>query len=175
MPMTNEETVILLRTIRAACPQQHLDEYTPDAWHELLGDLELLECMSAVKEIAKRQPFVAPAEIRAEVRRVREERLARAPVPAPSADATDEPGRYQEMVRAAVRRIADGRDIRRALGSVPLPSEPSEEYEEMREALVRRDAGEADKRTKALQQAAEYRAIAESLGGAEHQPGGGAA
>jgi hypothetical protein len=48
-----------------------MDEYTADAWHDLLGDLELAECRSAVVAVAKRQPFIAASEIRAEVKRAR--------------------------------------------------------------------------------------------------------
>jgi hypothetical protein len=52
-----------------------MDEYTPDAWCDLLGDLDLADCRTAVRNVAGRQPFVAPAEIRAEVRRIRSGRL----------------------------------------------------------------------------------------------------
>src|SRR5690606_20849845 len=70
-PMTSEEAVILVAYVRACCPQQKFDEYTPDAWHDLLGDLTLNDCRAAARTIAQRQPFVAPAEIRAEVARIR--------------------------------------------------------------------------------------------------------
>lgn len=73
--MTPRETVLLCRYVKACCPQQQIDEYTPDAWHDLLGGLVLADCREAVKNVAARQPFVAPAEIRAEVRRIRAERL----------------------------------------------------------------------------------------------------
>lgn len=43
-----------------------MDEYTPDAWFDLLEDLPLEVAKSAVVRIARRQPWVAPAEIRAE-------------------------------------------------------------------------------------------------------------
>ncbi len=65
--MTREETVLLTRYVRACCPQQAIDKYTPDAWHDLLGDLELADCRAAVGTIARQQPFVAPSEIRAHI------------------------------------------------------------------------------------------------------------
>jgi hypothetical protein len=68
--MTPTETVLLTEYVRACCPQQAIGEYTPDAWHDLLGDLSLAECKQAVAAIARRQPFVAPSEIRAEACRV---------------------------------------------------------------------------------------------------------
>jgi hypothetical protein len=69
--VTHEETVLLTRYIKACCPQQAMDEFTADAWHDLLADLGLEECRAAVVTVAKRQPFVAASEIRAEVKRAR--------------------------------------------------------------------------------------------------------
>lgn len=65
--MTPSDAVILTRYVAACCPQQAIDEYTPDAWYDLLGDLELGAAKAAVMAVARRQPFVAPAEIRAEL------------------------------------------------------------------------------------------------------------
>jgi hypothetical protein len=48
-----------------------MDEYTADAWHDLLGDLDLDECRAAVVAVARRQPFVAASEIRTEAKRAR--------------------------------------------------------------------------------------------------------
>jgi hypothetical protein len=103
--MIPREVVMLTRYVKACCPQQQIDEYTPDAWQDLLGDLELTDCREAVKTIVGRQPFVAPSEIRAEVRRIRDERLNAGPIPAP---ATDDPAEYIRQLKATTRRIADG-------------------------------------------------------------------
>lgn len=65
--MTPAETVILVRYIAACCPQQRIDSYTPDAWHDVLGDLELADCRDAVRALAQARPFVAASEIRAQV------------------------------------------------------------------------------------------------------------
>jgi hypothetical protein len=62
--MTPAETVILVRYIAGCCPQQKIDSYTPDAWHDLLGDLDLDSCRAAAAEIAKSRPFVAASDIR---------------------------------------------------------------------------------------------------------------
>ena len=37
--MTPQETLLLTRYVKACCPQQAMDDFTPDAWHDLLGDL----------------------------------------------------------------------------------------------------------------------------------------
>lgn len=65
--MTREETAALCRIVRALCPAQAWDEYTPDAWHEVLGGLDFDECRIAVAAAAARRPFIAPADIITEV------------------------------------------------------------------------------------------------------------
>jgi hypothetical protein len=76
--MNHTEAVMLCRYVKAACPQQAFDDMTPDAWADLLADLRLVDCREAAKTICQRQPFCAPAEIRAEVRRLRAERITKA-------------------------------------------------------------------------------------------------
>lgn len=58
---------MLVRFVKAACPQQAIDSYTPDVWHEILGHLNLDECRAAVADIARTKHFVSPSEIIAEV------------------------------------------------------------------------------------------------------------
>jgi hypothetical protein len=108
--MTPPETVLLTEYVRDCCPQQHIGEYTPDAWFDLLGDLTLADCKLAVAAVAKRQPFVAPAEIRAEVRAIRDKRLAETEIPPPPPETLDDPAAYSACLRAAAIAIADGRD-----------------------------------------------------------------
>lgn len=105
--MTPRETVLLCRYVKACCPQQAFDEYTPDAWQDLLGDLTLADCREAVRNVASRQPFIAPAEIRAEVRRLRTGRLEGfqyAPV-----EGDDDTDVYLTAVRDQRAAVADGR------------------------------------------------------------------
>lgn len=106
--MTPTETVLLTRYVKACCPQQAMDEYTPDAWHDLLGDLDPAECRSAVAAVAKRQPFVSPSEIRAEVADARAARLERAPDVAPPAELCDRPADYIAALRASREARATG-------------------------------------------------------------------
>ncbi|MEU1506473.1 hypothetical protein [Kitasatospora sp. NPDC005748] len=73
--MNEDEAVILARYVRALCPQQKFDEYTPDAWYDLLQDYDLQACKQAAIELGRRQPFIAPAEIIEEVRHARAGRL----------------------------------------------------------------------------------------------------
>ena len=158
--MTHEETVVLTRLVAAACPQQAMDKYTPDAWHDLLGDLSFADCRAAISVLGKRQPFMAPSEIRAEVRKVRDDRLARTPVAAPSGELADEPGKYQRVLQARIRHIADGKDIRLALGGgKPREGEPPAEWQHAREALTEPPAVIPDPRLIAAEQAAESRRL----------------
>lgn len=116
--MTPKETVLLTRYVKACCPQQRMDEYTPDAWHDLLGDLSLADCRAAVCEVAKNQPFVAPCEIRAEVKRVREARITAADIPPPPPELIRDPAAYHAALRAGRVAAADGRDPAAAVAAV---------------------------------------------------------
>lgn len=116
--MTPPETVLLTEYIQACCPQQVIGEYTPDAWHDLLGDLRLADCRLAVTEVAKRQPFVAPAEIRAEVRRIRDMRLQDTEIPPPPPELLDNTAAYSAALHAAAVAIADGRDPEAAMRAI---------------------------------------------------------
>lgn len=110
--MTHAEAVMLCRYAKAACPQQQFDEYTPDAWSDLLADLRFDDCKAALKIIVQRQPFVAPAEIREEVARVRNKRIGEyGPIPEPmhlDRDAESFNLDYQVYMRDTMRAIADG-------------------------------------------------------------------
>lgn len=106
--MNSQEAVVLTRLVAAACPQQAIDEYTPDAWFDLLGDLDFADCRAAVVTVGKSQAFIAPAEIRAEVRRIRNDRVAHALIPAPDPGLVNNPRAYKAALAESVRRAADG-------------------------------------------------------------------
>lgn len=69
--MNSQEAAALCRYVRALCPQQKFDEYTPDAWHDILANYQLNDAREAAAAVARRQPFVAPAEIAAEISKIR--------------------------------------------------------------------------------------------------------
>jgi hypothetical protein len=117
--MTPPETVLLTEYIQACCPQQAIGEYTPDAWHDLLGDLTLADCKAAVAEVAKRQPFVSASDIRAEVTEARHQRIRDAGgIPAPPPELLDNPAAYGRALRAAATALADGRDPHAAMRAI---------------------------------------------------------
>jgi hypothetical protein len=109
--MTPTETVALTEYVQACCPQQQIGEYTPDAWHDILGDLRLEDWSAAVVAIKKRSVFVDPSEIIAEVREIRNERIrAAGGIPAPPPELIDHPRAYSAALQAAAIALGDGRD-----------------------------------------------------------------
>lgn len=126
--MNAEETIKLARFVRAACPQQKFDEYTADAWLMLLADVEYRDAMTAAQTLAKRQPFVSPAEVIGEVKRIRGDRLRAHGNAEPDADGDDVLG-YKAAIRAYRKAIADGRDVQ-------PPPRPSIEGQKRVEELI---------------------------------------
>lgn len=108
--MTPAETARLVRLVQQACPAQRFEEGTPVLWHKMLDDLRYVDCQDAVIELGKRTVFMAPAEIRAEVRRIRAERLRAVPSSAlePADVNPNEVEAYQAARLRLIRSIADG-------------------------------------------------------------------
>lgn len=65
--MTRDEMTDLIEFITYALPQQKIGKMTTVAWYEMIGHLEFEEAHKAVIAVGRRQPFVAPSEIIAEV------------------------------------------------------------------------------------------------------------
>lgn len=107
--MNATEAALLCRYVKACCPQQAIDEYTPTAWADLLGDIRIEDAKEAVRAVAMTQPFVAPAEIRAQVRRMRGKRISEHPplIPPPGLSELEE----RQWIRQARRHIGDGNEI----------------------------------------------------------------
>jgi hypothetical protein len=104
--VNEEEIAALLRMVKALCPAQRFDEFTPDAWLLVLDEVSFADARDALKPLALAQPFIAPTDIAKHVRRVRNERIGRLPQPVPN----EVPGVNEREELLAVRRaIADGR------------------------------------------------------------------
>ncbi|MFF2612665.1 hypothetical protein [Kitasatospora sp. NPDC058046] len=104
--MTRDEAVALARYIHALCPQQRFDEYTPDVWGDVLVDVKFEDGKRAAVEIARRQPWIAPAEIIAEVKQARNGRLDYFQYePAPGEIGTQ----FTRNLRAQIAAVVDGR------------------------------------------------------------------
>jgi hypothetical protein len=106
--MKRTQVVELTRAVKAVCPGQPIDQYTPDAWHPLLKDYTLPDCLAAVAVIGQDRTFIAPSDIIAEIRRVRRQRIADAFIPAPPRDLLADPDAYRASLRQARQAIAAG-------------------------------------------------------------------
>ncbi len=132
--MKPTEAVTLCRYVKAACPQQTIDEYTPQAWTDLLGDLRLTDAMEAARNLGQRQHFIDPADLRTEVRRIRNRRIDEHPPIDPPVPMT--PYELNSWLKTTRQRIADGetieqaelpaRDVRELLTSNPQTSRTGE-------------------------------------------------
>lgn len=127
--MTTAETAQLVALIASICPSTHLEE-TPETtettaknWHPLLADLDAADAHEAVIRLGRRRHHIAAVDIRDEVRAIREERLARDPLPLPDAD-PDDPRRYRAELLAIVTAIASGQRVERTPTS-PAPPPPA--------------------------------------------------
>ena len=117
--MSPEETVALCRLVKAVCPSQALDQYTPDAWALILRRIDYSDAKQAVIDIASRplEPgksrYIEPGHIIAQVKRIRAQRLAdHGPlIPPPGLDGTTQ---YLAWIRQASAVVASG-------GSLPTP------------------------------------------------------
>jgi len=105
--MNNTEAFTLLRYVVACCPAQKIDEYTPDAWTKLLGDLRFVDCEQAVTNLAQEQEFIAPKDVRKEVKRIRTKRIdTHGPFDPPDPDMSV--AEYLVWQKQARKIIADG-------------------------------------------------------------------
>lgn len=106
--MNNQEAAALVRYVRAACPQQRVDEFTADAWYDVLHPFTLDEARAAIStHIRNGNAFVAVGEIVTSIRRARADRMARHTDPTPSAN-PDNVHAYQAELRATRQAVATG-------------------------------------------------------------------
>jgi hypothetical protein len=73
-------------------PAQRFDEYTPVAWHDVLGDMEATfeQCRAAVAAVAQNEQWIYPSAIREELKTI-----LRAANPPPRAAAIEAPSKYE--------------------------------------------------------------------------------
>jgi len=112
--MNATETVRLCRAIAACCPSQKFEEETPDVWHPVLEDIRLVDALEVLKLLAREQQYISTTDIVQAVRKLRNDRLARAAQPVPPPNLT--PGQQSAWTRNWRRAVADGNP------TVELPS-----------------------------------------------------
>lgn len=137
-------------------------------WLGQVGDLDYADASQAVQDHYRdSREWIMPADIRRRVKAIRADRLARKPLPAPPAEVADQPGRYQQIVAANVKRIADGFAPPPAIGGAPLSGDPPAEWQQARESLKPPDPVKPDPREIALEQVKEARAKREGRASGE--------
>lgn len=124
--MNLPEATQLLRAVKAFCPSQQIDTYTFEAWAAALEDIRYADASEAVLRIARRdmEPgqsrYIEPGHIRAEVRRIRQERLDKHPQVEPPTELSS--AEFLAWHRDVQRRIADGETIEQSkLDHRPMP------------------------------------------------------
>lgn len=117
--MNPAEAVAICRVVAAMCPAQKLDEHTPDAWALVLDDIRLEDAKAAVVALGKRQPWISPAEIRAEVARIRAKRIGEA-ILTPPADLDE--AETIRWIADARRRLGDGEPLEAVQGNRGMPA-----------------------------------------------------
>lgn len=127
--MTTEEVIDLLSTV-AAFDRRTVGEADVIAWSAAVGDLNFGDAREVVvQHYRTSRDWLMPSDIRTGVKKIRDARLAKAPMPAPDPALTDRPKDYQEAFQAALERFADGfappKMIRARV-------EPSQAYTELR-------------------------------------------
>jgi hypothetical protein len=85
-----------------------VEDATPDAWFDDLRDVRLEDGREAVRRLTTAKPFVSLAEILTDVRKLRADRIASTPIPAPPFELVDRPLEYAAWHRRVVQEIADG-------------------------------------------------------------------
>ena len=113
--MNATEAAVLCRFVKACCPQQKFDELTPDAWALLLSDVTLVDAKEAAITVAKRQPWVSPAEILAEVYRSHRGAAFSLGHIIPPRELADLPHRENAWKRTLRAAVVDGCDEARAI------------------------------------------------------------
>lgn len=89
-----------------------VDKATIAAWHDLIGDLSLEDCLEAVRAHRRESTeYLLPAHIRKRVLAVRAERVARVGDPLPGVD-PDDVAAYQAARVEARARVAAGEGTR---------------------------------------------------------------
>lgn len=113
--MTRDEIRTLLAHAAALTRDWAPTTVDVDVWLELLADLPYDDALTALAEHGKRTHLrPVPADIRAGVKRLRADRLERAPYAVPDADPDDVPA-YLDALRSDRHRTADGLEPRPVL------------------------------------------------------------
>ncbi len=128
--MTPEQVIDLLSTA-AAFDRRTVGDADVIAWHSAIGELDFADAQAAVvRHYQQTRDFVMPSDVRALVKLIRAERLAREAVPAPDPELSDDARAYQDQLKRNIARLASGWSIGRALAAPK--TDPNDAYTQAR-------------------------------------------
>ena len=110
--MNRAEAVQLCRLVKACCPSQQLDPFTPDAWMLILGGQPYDDAKAAVAELASmplepgKSRYIEPGHIIGGIQRIRQRRLEAVAMPEPPAGLCV--GDYLDWLMQTREAIASG-------------------------------------------------------------------
>lgn len=114
--MTPTEAAKLCAFAGQCFPQQKINEFTPDAWGLILEEIRYSDAQEALVRLARKQPFVSPAEIIAEVKKIRAKRISEhGPIIPP---AGLDPIETVEWLKQATRAVGDGQQLGETRGEL---------------------------------------------------------
>lgn len=106
--MNAAEILQLCRAVKAFCPSQKIDQFTPDAWLTILGRYDYADARAVVEELAAtptepgKATYIEPGNIIGGINRLTAKRIAEAPVVNPPSGLTaNEYLEWQRKVRSA--------------------------------------------------------------------------
>ena len=137
--MMPSEVVKLCRLVKAVCPSQAFDTYTPDAWVTLLGDRAYDDAVAAVQNLAKlplepgKARYIEPGHIIGEIRRIHAKRLTGPSIGEPPAGLN--PTEYRQwLIRSRAGAVTGQPLPQPSLGRPADPARVAEILAEARQA-----------------------------------------
>ncbi|MBQ0827661.1 zinc finger domain-containing protein [Streptomyces tagetis] len=152
--MTPKEAVLIAKYVATLCPQQKFNEFTPNAWGNVLAPYAFEEAQAAVDAVSSRQAFVSPSEIITEIKARRAERIELANVVYdgdPLETGAESAAALREIIRAAGDGLTGPSSIRASLGAgdrLALPPGADHGPYEGRAAAIRASIGKMPPRVR---------------------------
>ena len=125
--MNRHDAIKLCQLVKACCPSQQFDEYTPDAWAVILGRYSFDDARQAVQDIVSaplelgRSRYVEPGHIVTGINKIREQRLKATGMPQPPAGLS--PAEYDAWHKQTYQAITNGTYRPEPLPELPPPDE----------------------------------------------------
>ena len=105
--MNQAEAIMICRFVKAACPAQAMDTFSPDVWAFMLDDVDFEDAKEAVRYLGSlemepgKARYIEPGHIIGQVRRIRAARRVESGHQEPPPEVADDPMDYLAWLRAA--------------------------------------------------------------------------